>query len=74
MKKSIFTIAFTIAFTIISLNSYAGRSNKLKVADYVVTNEGITYVDQLRVDADHNLTAKTESGEIMMSTGVPSAK
>ena len=60
MKKSIFTIAL-IAITFTS--TFAGSSNKVKVTDYVVTDEGITYVTKLRTGIDNTLTATNEFGE-----------
>ncbi len=59
MKKSIFTIVLAIAY----LSIFAAPATDIKNIDYVVTDEGITYVINLRYGIDNNLTAKNDAGE-----------
>lgn len=59
MKKSIFTIVLAIAY----LSIFAAPVPTGKDVDYVVTDKGITYVENLRYGIDNNLITKTDVGK-----------
>ena len=59
MKKSIFTIVLAIAY----LSIFAAPTTKSENIEFVLTDDGITFVTNLRHGIDNNLVAKTNAGE-----------
>ena len=58
MKKSIITFVIIFAFTGIFANT-----NTADITDYVVTEDGITYVKKLRIGVNNNLIGITSEGD-----------
>ena len=59
MKKSIFTIVLAIAY----LSIFAAPITNSKDIEFILTEDGITFVTNLRHGINNNLTAKNDAGE-----------
>ena len=59
MKKSIITLVFAIAY----LSIFAAPTTKSENIEFVLTEDGITFVKNLRNGLNHTLTAKNDAGE-----------
>ena len=62
MKKSIITLVFAIAF----LSIFAAPTTNDENIEFVLTDDGITFVSNLRTGINHTLTAKNDVGEKMV--------
>ena len=61
MKKSILTLTIV---TLTTLSIFAGNIKNLN--DYVVTEEGILYVEKVKLGIDNTVTAKLVNGETII--------
>ena len=59
MKKSIITLVFAIAY----LSIFAAPTTNSENIEFVLTDDGITFVKNLRNGINHTLTAKNDDGE-----------
>ena len=59
MKKSIFTIVLAIAY----LRIFAAPTTRSENVEFVLTDDGITFVTKLRHGIDNSLVAKNGDGE-----------
>lgn len=59
MKKSIFTLVLAIAY----LSIFAAPATNDNNIEFVLTDDGITFVKNLRHGINNNLTAKNDAGE-----------
>ena len=59
MKKSIFTLVLVIAY----LSIFAAPTTNNNDIEFVLTEDGITFVTKLRHSINNNLTAKNDAGE-----------
>ncbi|MCD4796935.1 MAG: hypothetical protein K8R49_07205 [Candidatus Cloacimonetes bacterium] len=59
MKKSIFTLVLAIAY----LSIFAAPITNSKDIEFILTEDGITFVTNLRHGINNNLTAKNDAGE-----------
>ena len=59
MKKLIFTLVLAIAY----LSIFAAPTKNSKDVEFVLTENGITFVKNLRHGINNNLTAKNDAGE-----------